>query len=242
MRLEESNSDIEVSPDVLSTLQTSGFVVIPHAVTAERMKFLIAAYNGAVASATGDDVRHGSTSTRVSDFVNRGSAFDEVYMFPALLSACHFVIGGPFKLSSFLSRSLRPGAAAQELHADVRRDSPGWPLVGFILMIDEFRSDNGATRFVPGSHRWPGLPEHGLADVYDDHPQQMLACGPAGSLVVFNGSTWHGHTANRSDQPRRSLQGAFIPRDGLAATDFKARMERETFERLTPLARQILAL
>src|SRR5262245_49266220 len=99
-------------------------------------------------------------------------------------------------------------------------------------MIDEFRPDNEATRFVPGSHRWLTLPEHGLADVYDDHPRQMLTCRPAGSLVVFNLSTWHGHTANRSDEARRSLQGAFIPRHGRAATDFGAPMQRETFERL----------
>jgi hypothetical protein len=227
---------------MLSALQNSGFVLIHHAVAPERLKCLVAAYNVAVASATRDDVRHGGTSTRVSDFVNRGGAFDDVYMFPVLLRACHFVIGGPFKLSSFLSRSLRPGSAAQELHTDVRRDSLDWPLVGFILMIDEFSPDNGATRFVPGSHRWAGYPEHDLADVHADHPQQVLACGPAGSLLVFNGSTWHGHTANRLDEPRRSLQGPFIPRDGRAATDFAARLQRETFERLTPLARHILGL
>ncbi|HUQ70115.1 MAG TPA: phytanoyl-CoA dioxygenase family protein, partial [Planctomycetaceae bacterium] len=199
--LGELNSELDVPPGLLSALQDSGFVVIPHAVPPERLQCLVAAYNVVMASATGDDVRHGSTSTRVSDFVNRGGAFDDVYMLPALLRACGSVIGGPFKLSSFLSRSLRPGSAAQELHADVRRDSPDWPLVGFILMIDEFRSDNGATRFVPGSHRWVGLPEHDLADVHADHPQQLLACGPPGSLLVFNGSTWHGHTANRSDAP-----------------------------------------
>ena len=238
----ESNSEIDVPPGMLSALQDSGFVLIPDAIAPERLNSLVAAYDVAVASATGDDVRHGSTSTRVSDFVNRGGAFDAVYMLPALLRACHAVIGGPFKLSSFLSRSLRPGAAAQELHADVRRDSADWPLVGFIVMIDEFRPDNGATRFVPGSHRWADLPEQHLADVHADHPQQVLACGPAGSLLIFNGSTWHGHTANGSDAPRRSLQGAFIPRDGRSATDFGARMQPDTFERLTSLARQILAL
>jgi hypothetical protein len=242
MLLGELNSENDATPQMLSALQESGFVLIPRAVAPEPLKCLVAAYNVAVASAADDDVRHGSTSTRVSDFVNRGSAFDDVYLVPALLRACASVIGGPFKLSSLLSRSLRPGSAAQELHVDVRRDSPDWPLVGFILMIDEFRLDNGATRFVPGSHRSAGLPEHDLADVYADHPQQVLACGPPGSLLVFNGSTWHGHTANRSDEPRRSLQGAFIPRDGRAATDFGARMRRETLERLNPLAKQILAL
>jgi predicted nucleotide-binding protein (sugar kinase/HSP70/actin superfamily) len=54
-------------------------------------------------------------------------------------------------------------------------------------------------------------------------------------------SAWHGHTANTTDAPRRSLQGAFIPRDGQAATDFAARMQPETRARLTALAREVLA-
>jgi hypothetical protein len=74
------------------------------------------------------------------------------------------------------------------------------------------------------------------------HEGEVLACGAAGSLVVFNGSTWHGHTANSSDQPRRSIQGAFIPRGGRAATDFSARMRAETRARLGALAHAVLAL
>jgi ectoine hydroxylase-related dioxygenase (phytanoyl-CoA dioxygenase family) len=131
---------------------------------------------------------------------------------------------------------------AQELHVDVARDSADWPLVGFILMIDAFGPDNGATRFVPGSQRWAGTPEDVMPDRRADYDGQVLACGPAGSLIVFNGSAWHGHASNPSDRPRRSLQGAFIPRDGRAGTDFAARMRPETRARLGPLARQVLAL
>jgi ectoine hydroxylase-related dioxygenase (phytanoyl-CoA dioxygenase family) len=131
---------------------------------------------------------------------------------------------------------------AQDLHVDVRSDSADWPLLGFILMVDEFRPDNGATRFVPGSHRWPGTPADGISDPQAEHAGQVLACGCAGSLLVFNGSTWHGHAANTSSGPRRSIQGAFIPRDGRAGTDFAANMRSETRARLGPLARQVLAL
>lgn len=109
-------------------------------------------------------------------------------------------------------------------------------------MIDEFRPDNGATRFVPGSQRWSAPREDTLSDLRAEHDAQVLACAGAGSLLVFNGSTWHGHTANTSDGPRRSLQGAFIPRDGRAWTDFTARMQPETCARLSPLARYVLAL
>ena len=232
----------ELSKDAASELRERGFVVLRGLVSSERMERLAIAYTGAVASATRDDVHLGSASTRVADFVNRGPEFDDLYIFPPLLEACRGVIGRPFKLSSFHARTLRPHTPAAELHVDVQRDSADWPLLSFILMVDEFRSDNGATRFVPGSHLWPGMPADAMSDVRADHPGQVLACGAAGSLLIFNGSAWHSHTANTSSGPRRSLQGAFIPRDGRAGIDFADRMQPETHARLGPLARQVLAI
>jgi len=232
----------ELPVDATSKLQERGFVVLPGPVRSDRMELLADAYNAAVDSAPGDDIKIGSTSTKVIDFVNRGAEFDDLYVFPPLLAAGCRVIGRPFKLSSLLARTLRPGSPAQELHVDVRRESADWPLLGFILMIDEFRPDNGATRFVPGSHRWPETPEGTLPDPRAEHDRQVLACGAAGSLLVFNGSAWHGHTANTSSGPRRSLQGALIPRDGRAATDFAVRMQPDTLARLGLLARYVLAL
>jgi hypothetical protein len=223
-------------------LNDKGFVVVPGPVPPAGMARLVDSYDRVLASATEPDLRVGSTTTRVSDMVNRGDAFDSLYVFAPLLDACHRVIGRPFKLSSLVARTLRPQMPAQEIHVDVRRDSADWPLVGFILMVDAFRRDNGATRFVPGSHHWPSDPEAGDADVRADRDDQELACGTAGSLLIFNGSTWHGHTANTTGQPRRSLHGAFIPRDGKSATDFAGRMHPETRARLGPLARDVLGL
>src|SRR3954465_5186593 len=126
----------------------------------------------------------------------------DLYVFPPLLEACCRVIGGALKLSSFAARTGGAGSKAQDLHMDVPPDSPDWPLLGFILMVDDFRPDNGTTRFVPGSHRWPATPEDTMPDVRAAHEGEVLACAAAGSLLVFNGSAWHGHTANRSNGPR----------------------------------------
>jgi ectoine hydroxylase-related dioxygenase (phytanoyl-CoA dioxygenase family) len=109
-------------------------------------------------------------------------------------------------------------------------------------MVDDFRPENGATRFVPGSHRWLHAPQAHVAELRGNHAEQVQACGPAGSLIIFNGSTWHDHAANTSDLPRRSLQGAFIPRDGKAAQDFAARLHAETRARISPLAQYVLAI
>src|SRR5438876_6213241 len=41
---------------------------------------------------------------------------------------------------------------------------------------------------------------------------QVSACGPPGSLIIYNGSVWHGHGANKTSRSRRSIQGAYIRR------------------------------
>jgi hypothetical protein len=52
----------ELPVHAASELESRGFVVLPGMVAPEGMERLTAAYTGAVASATGDDIRVGSTS------------------------------------------------------------------------------------------------------------------------------------------------------------------------------------
>src|SRR5436190_17134252 len=232
----------ELPAEAASELHQNGFVVLPGLVPCERVEQLAGAYDSAMLSARDAELKIGSSSTRVNDFVNRGEEFDAMYILPALLDACCRIIGRPFKLSSFHARTVRPRSRGGELHVDVRRDSADWPLLGFILMVDDFRPENGATRFVPGSHRCLSAPEDAIFDLRANYEGQVLACGPSGSLLIFNGSAWHDHSPNTSDQPRRSLQGAFIPRDGQSGCDFTARMPPETRARLRPIAQYVLAL
>lgn len=232
----------DLSAGACQELDDAGFTVIPGPVPAGNLAHLAAAYDAALTSAAPDDVKVGSTTTRVRDFVNRGPEFDTLYLHPPVLKACSRVLQRPFRLSSMLARTVRPGLPAQELHVDFECDSLGWNMVGFIFMVDDFRSDNGATRFLPGSHRWTAVPQDLLADRRADYPGQMLACGSAGSMIVYNGSVWHGHARNRSGEPRRSVQGAYIRRDAESGENLPARMLPETLARIGPLAKYVLAV
>ena len=183
-------------------LRKDGFIIVPGPIPASEMPVFAAAYDEAVSSAAAADVAVGGSTTRVSDFVNRSPIFDAVYLHEPVLEACCRVIEQPFKLSTMLARTLGPQTAPQELHVDFASDAQGWPMLGFILMIDEFRRENGATFLIPGSQ---GVQNAPAADI-------VPASGAAGSLIIFNGSVWHGHGPNETDQPRRSLQGAYIRR------------------------------
>ena len=221
-------------------LDEDGFVVIPGPVESDD---IAQRYDAEVAGADISDRSIGQTgvTTRVNDFVNRGPAFDPLYVHPPMLEACCRIIGRPFKLSTMHARTLNPHSPAQGLHMDFPRevadDAVGaWPMVGFIFMVDAFTAENGATLFVPGSHRW----SKALREVPTDHPSQMPACGDAGSVIVYNGSVWHGHGANATGQPRRSIQGAYIRRDAMSGANLPARMRPETLERIGDLARYLL--
>lgn len=222
----------------VAQLVEQGYAVLPPQLPAARIATIAAALDAAVAAADPRDIGRGrGGDVRVWDFVNRGAVFDDLYLFEPVLAACCHVIAAPFKLSTMHSRAMGPGSPGQRLHVDFAREPQDvergtWPMLGFILMIDEFRPDNGATRFVPGSQRTAEQPS-------DD--AGVAACGPAGSIIVYNGAVWHGGGPNATHLPRRSIQGAYIRRDA-QGFPLAARMLPETLGRMTPLARYLVAV
>jgi len=237
----EIAADYKLPEGGAEELRDAGFVVMAGPLPRDRVSGFAAAYDLAVRAAHPDDVSIGRTSIRVHDFVNCGPEFDCLYLYVPLLAACCSVIRQPFKLSTMLARTVTAHSSAQALHADFRNQD-GWPMVGFIIMVDDFQSDNGATRFVPSSHLWPHVPIDVMQDPTTDYEGQVLATGRAGSIIIYNGSIWHGHTANATGQPRRSIQGAYIRRDAQAGVDQAARIRPDTLSRIGSLARYLLNL
>jgi ectoine hydroxylase-related dioxygenase (phytanoyl-CoA dioxygenase family) len=106
-----------------------------------------------------------------------------------------------------------PGEKEQVLH----RDLALWPLfveggprapecmVSILLALSDFTEEVGATRMVPGSHRWESF--HTVADPASAVPAVM----PAGSAFLYLGKTIHGAGANRTANSwRRGLHMSFV--------------------------------
>jgi ectoine hydroxylase-related dioxygenase (phytanoyl-CoA dioxygenase family) len=161
---------------------------------------------------------------------------------PEILEAMAAVLGPRYKLSSLNARSADPfNDQPQPLHVDSAAipDEAGYWVCNSVWLLDDFTPKNGATRIIPGSHRWRRLPPPGL---YEAHPEEVLVTGKAGDVVVMNAHAWHGGTANHTAAPRRALHVYFTRWDKPQQQYQKQWLSPEVQARLSPQARKILAL
>jgi len=154
----------------------------------------------------GVQVFHAQTR-HVSGLAGKSRTFaTEVMVHPLLMDLCDTILGPScaryqLNLAHLLERL--PGAKTQFWHQDqivwnlVPEPKPELQLASVIALVD-FTADNGATRVFLGSHRWePGR--------YPSDDEAVVAEMPAGSAIVYLGSTFHGGGAHSGTDPRRGV-------------------------------------
>lgn len=172
-----------------TVLQAMAGEVAPHVAAADpTMPHL----NPAIQNFYGTKTRH------VSGLAAKSPTFaTELLIHPVLLGVCDDILlpscaRYQLNLGHLIVR--QPEAQAQYLHRDedvwvhVPRPHPQLQIASMTALVD-FTAANGATRVVPGSHRW----ERGRQPA----PSEALdAAMPAGSSVIYLGSTLHGAGTN----------------------------------------------
>ena len=134
-----------------------------------------------------------------------------------------------------------PGEKAQWLH----RDADNWPLilgptakpvtVSCMFALSEFTAENGATRVVPGSHKWDDFTRKAV----DSEVTQAVM--PAGSALIYSGTVLHGGGANTTNAEWREgmhlsfLVGWLTPEEAGCIG-----LPEDIARTLTPLQQQLL--
>jgi hypothetical protein len=158
---------------------------------------------------------HGPFTKQVAGMPGISPTFAvDIMCHPLLLALCDRILAPScaryqLNLGHLLQRG--PGSEEQWLHrdeavwSDVPRPAPELQLATVIAFVD-FTRDNGATRVVPGSHRWPDRelsPAEQITRAAPTPDQIAYAEMPAGSAVVYTGGTIHAGGANTTETPRR---------------------------------------
>ena len=225
-------------------LDRDGYAVLPGVLSDSELAAIrtrLAELLVAEGDQAGLEVHQEAGTNRLADLVNKGAMFRPCFTDPRVLACVGHVLG-EFKLSSLNFREALPGQGLQALHADYGGPAPasGFQVCNSIWLLDDFTASNGATRVVPGSHRFGTVPRLALADPAAPHPDEVLVTGPAGTVVIFNSHLWHGGTQNRSDRPRRAMHSYFTRRSHGQQLDQKKYIRPQTLAALSPAARFIL--
>ena len=188
------------STDVTTRLLADGYVVVTGMMDAAAVDTARADLHRVLGTTpTGRNAFEGFTTQRVYALFAKTRTFDEAATHPLLLAVLDEVLGH-YQLSAPVGIRIGPGEKAQILH----RDDAIYPIpephppvvVNTMWPLDPFTAENGATRFVPGSHSWPPGRVPASAD-----PVETAVLSP-GSAMFYLGSLWHGGGANQTAAPR----------------------------------------
>jgi ectoine hydroxylase-related dioxygenase (phytanoyl-CoA dioxygenase family) len=148
----------------------------------------------------------GSRTRHVASLAAKSPTFaTEVLTHPVFMAVCdHYLLPScaSYQLNLGHLIVLGPGAAAQPLHRDQGNWLTHMPrpfpelLVSSMTALGDFTVAKGATMVVPGSHRW-GLDREANAD------EVAHAVMPAGSTVIYLGSTLHAAGSNTTSDDWR---------------------------------------
>lgn len=231
----------------LAELDAQGFTLIPGFLDPAWLERMRAAYEGVVKKEgvlVGLDHHQEAGARRLGNLVNKGEAWDSLYVDPRLLAAARHVLARPFKLGALSGRDPLLGGGFQAYHCDCApRTAEDQPFASFsaCIMLDDSTLANGATRLIPGSHRRLGDPRQQLPSDPDQPVPgeiQLEAC--AGSALVFNGHLWHAGAVNREGSVRRMVHAFYQGREQRPWLDQAEFIRKRTWERITPAARWLL--
>ena len=143
----------------------------------------------------------GVRTLRIYNLLVHGAPYHAIPIHPRVLPIIEGVLDRGCLVSSLSSIDIGPGEAAQPLHADDTLIPLPKPHVSIICntmwALTDFTADNGATRLVPGSHKADRSPQP-----FGEPVETVAAEMRAGSVLVFDGSIWHGGGANRTSEQR----------------------------------------
>lgn len=200
----------------LDRIDADGYTIIEDAIEAELvigLRDTIRRLQGELGVEPLGTAAEGHSTLRMYNLLAKDPIFQAMPVHPHVLPFVERLLDRGCLLSGMTAIDIGPGEDSQPMHGDdivmsrhlTRPHAP--MMITSMWALTDFTAANGGTRYIPGSHRLPFIPKAEL----DRHVVRELEM-PAGSVMIFHGSLWHGGGANTTtDDWRLGVNVQYCP-------------------------------
>jgi hypothetical protein len=197
----------EILAAAMTSLERDGYVVFERLLPVELVDAIRSDLLPRLPDLRGRNNFEGFGTQRIYAMIEKTFACNPLVEHPLILGLLDRILEPNHLLSQLQAINILPGEARQPLHYDDAFYP--WPRprralgAATIWAIDGFTDDNGATVVLPGSHTWGDE----MPTENDERLRSVVM--PAGSVVFFVGTLWHGGGANRSSAARLAVSAQY---------------------------------
>lgn len=181
------------------------------------------------------------SNIRVFNLIELHEQFRQLILHPTAVALVEVLLGPEFRISNFTANIALPGSRSMALHSDQAFVAPPpwltpWSM-NVIWCLDDVAEANGATRYIPGSHRYQDLEDLPGNPMDQSRPFEASK----GSVIAMDGRMWHTSGANTSADQERALLFAYYSVDfirpqvnwnAVLSPETQAQLDQELFMRL----------
>ena len=223
----------------VEALARDGFVVVENLIPLELVSEIKSDLIPRFEYDSGRNNFEGFRTQRLYAFFEKSLLCNPLVEHPLILGCLDRIFEPIYLLSQLQAINILPGEAQQPLHPDdafYRVPRPRPPLgAATIWAIDDFTAENGATVVIPGSHLWDDhLPTE------EDLKRLRPVLMPAGSVMLFLGTLWHGGGANRSNAARLCVSAQYCAPWCRTQENYSLSLSRETVKRCSEHIQRML--
>jgi len=152
-------------------------------------------------------------NVRVFNLLDLDPVFVELIRHPRAIALVRELLGDGFLISNFTANIALPGSQSMNLHSDQAIVIPEpwlapWA-INIVWCLDDIYAANGATRYVPDSHRVTRHSELPIDALARSRPFEARA----GSIIAMDGRMWHTSGANTTERAERALLFGYYSAD-----------------------------
>jgi ectoine hydroxylase-related dioxygenase (phytanoyl-CoA dioxygenase family) len=245
-----SGDPVALDEQVVDAFERDGWAVVEGVLGDEEITAARAALTDAAAASEArgiptrmDHLDPGGRNIRVYDLIEHSPLFADLVTHPAVVPYVEHLLEHDVAVSNFSANVALPGSRSMNAHNDQSTVMPEpWTTrytMNAIWCLHDTDEANGATRYLPGSHRLERF-----ADVPADPKAGMRSFeAPAGSVILMDGRLWHTSGENTTADRERALLFAFYARSFLRhQNNWNRSLSRETRQRLDPRLKEWLGL